>query len=119
MLNWSVISIVLGPLCYFAGVQHSKRNQKEKLIQKIADKYLSLRDMAVSKATHDIAHNYPDILIKAGILTLEKTKDKKEVINRIMKHGEQSPMFGYKEHIKNDIDLENALNQFAEEQKKE
>jgi len=95
-------AIVITVLIYFAHKEYSTN----KNINEIATKYLQLDTEA-----NDNLHLYSlDLLIKAGVMVLKNTKDKRKVFEQIKLRGKGNTFQWYEDLInKTDKELEKLL----------
>jgi len=89
-ISLSFGSIVIGVFCYFAGAQQERRKFKNDKIDSIVQKYFTIKNQGIY-----LESDYPDILIKAGILILTEPVDIQNVIRRITLHGEKDPFSSF------------------------
>jgi hypothetical protein len=92
--------LLLSVLTYFAGVQRTQKrlskDERNSRIQEVLNKYMGFRRTNYTDGL--------DGLKKAGIATLTSDSEMRELIDLIVKHGEDSPLGG-KAHLFNTVDL--------------
>lgn len=92
-----IAAVVLPVLTYFAGVQRTERRyehgDRQARINHVAAEYLNLSQGFKRTDTGLSA------LIKAGIWTLKNDREIREVVGKIMDHGEESPFGAFHDRI--------------------
>lgn len=79
-----ILEVILIPVKYFASIQKGKVKSEQNAIDNVVQNYFTVKN---SGKYH--VHDFANVLIKAGIITVRKTKNKREIIKKIILRGEQ------------------------------